>query len=208
MIEIRVQSEVEAVLNKFQGVLRSELSKATARSINRVVSMARTSAIREIRRTYNIKPKYFRERIGDKENRYNALKAWKASPNNLTATLKAYGKPIPLVAFPIKEDKTGISVSVFKGKSVHLKGAFMATMKSGHTSVFGRGKYNKGVFDYRNKRLRPYPVPDLPITQYLSTSLRAAVVQPSVLDAMKVRVEKELPKRLEHEVAYLLSKRR
>jgi len=206
MIEIDVKSDIEKVFKKFRNVDQATLAKATSRSINRVMTSARAVAIREIRKKYNIDPKYLRDKTGDKDNRYNALKIWKSYPSNLTAKLKAYGKPIPLIAFPIKETDTGVEISVLKGSSHEIKGAFIAIMKSGHKSVFGKGKYAKGQFIHRNKRVRPWPLPDLPITQYMTTSLRAAIVTPSVLNAMKIKVEQDMPKRLEHDITYLLSK--
>ena len=206
-IEISVRSDIERVFKRFSNVNQAELAKATARALNRVISSARSAAVKEIRKKYNINPKFLQEKLNNKENRYNALKIWKAFPNNLTATLKAYGKPIPLIAFPSKQTKEGVEVSVIKGKSKALKGAFITTTKSGHRSVFSRGKYAAGQFNFRKGRIKPYPLPDLPITQLTTTSIRTAIVTPSILSAMKIKVETEMPKRLEHEIAYLLSKR-
>jgi hypothetical protein len=207
MIEISIKSDVERVFKTFAHVSQAELAKATARALNRVISSARSVSVKEIRKKYNIDPKYLKEKIGDKENRYNALKAWKANPNNLTATLKAYGKPIPLIAFPITQTDQGVEVSVIKGQTKLIPSAFIATTKSGHRSVFARGKYGQGAFIFRNKRIRPFPAPDLPITQLSTTSIQTAIVTPSILTAMKLKVETDFPKRLEHEISYLLSKR-
>lgn len=207
MIDINIREDITKALRKFGHLNQDELGKVTARAINRVVSTARTSAVREIRKTYNIDPKYFKDKIGDKDNRYNALKVWRASPRNLTGKLKAYGKPIPLIAFPVKQDATGVTVSVKKGKNEHIRSAFLATMRSGHQSVYGRGKYQKGAWAPRGRRVRPYPSPDLPINQFLTTSVRAAIVTPSVLAVMKAKVESDVGKRLEHEIAFLISKR-
>lgn len=207
MIQISVKSDIERAFKKFSSVNRAELAKATARAINRVISSARSVAVKEIRKKYNIDPKFLKEKIGDKDNRYNALKAWKANSSNLTATLKAYGKPIPLIAFPVTQTEHGVSVSVIKGQSKAVRSAFVTQMKSGHRSVFARGKYGSGVFNYRQGRIKPFPLPDTPITQLTTTSIRTAVVTPSILTAMKIKVEQDLGKRLEHEIAYLLSKR-
>lgn len=48
------------------------------------------------------------------------------------------GKPIRLVDYPHRQNKKGVSVAVNKGKRSVVKGAFIATMKSGHKGVFVR----------------------------------------------------------------------
>lgn len=206
-IEISVKTDIEKVFKRFSNINQAELAKATARAINRAITSARGIAVKEIKKKYNIDPKYLKEKIGDKDNRYNALKAWKANPNNLTATLKAYGKPIPLIAFPVSQTESGVSVSVIKGQTKVIPRAFITKTKSGHRSVFARGKYAGGQFAFRQGRIRPFPLPDLPITQLTTTSIRTAIVTPSILSAMKVKVEETISKRLPQEISFLLSKR-
>jgi hypothetical protein len=48
------------------------------------------------------------------------------------------GKEIPLAKYPARQTKRGVSVLVNKGKRKLVRGAFLATMKSGHTGVFRR----------------------------------------------------------------------
>lgn len=48
------------------------------------------------------------------------------------------GKPIPLVDFPNRQTKKGVSVAVNKGRRTLVLSAFRATMKSGHTGIFKR----------------------------------------------------------------------
>lgn len=48
------------------------------------------------------------------------------------------GKPIPLVDFPNRQTKKGVSVAVNRGRRVLVVSAFRATMKSGHTGIFRR----------------------------------------------------------------------
>lgn len=206
-VDINVKSSVEQIQRTFSNASKAEFNKATARAINRVIASARTIAVREIKRRYKIDPKFLKERIGDAENRYNALKVWKANPGNLTATIKAYGKPIPIIAFPHGVTNKGVFVEIKDGNIKLIKSAFPSKMRSSHESIFARGKYAKGEFNFRKQRKVPYPLTDLPITQILTTSVRTAVAEPSVLTAMKIRVEQALPDRLEHEIAYLISKR-
>jgi hypothetical protein len=48
------------------------------------------------------------------------------------------GAPVPLVAYPHRQTKEGVSVEVNRGKRTLVKGSFVATMKSGHKGVFRR----------------------------------------------------------------------
>lgn len=204
MIELSVKGDIERALAKFRHLNQNEVATVVVRSLNRVIASARTQAVREIKKRYNINPKFLKDKIGEKDNRYNALKIWRANKSTLTANLKAYGKPIPLIAFPVKQTDKGVQVSVYKGRSKLLPGVFIATTASGHTSTFGRGKYSKGQFQFRSKRLTKYPKNDLPIGQIMTTSVKSAIVTPGILQALKINVEANLPKRLEHEIAYLL----
>jgi len=206
MIEIPIKGAVETIRKSFGGISPALLNKATARAINRVMEQGRAVAIKEIRREYNIDPKYFKDRIGNKNNRYNALKAWKAYPNNLTGKLLAYGKPIPLVAFPFTQTDKGVDIQVKKGKTVFLRRVFPVTMKSGHKALVDRGKYDGNRFQPRSKRLKQWPKNDLGITQIMTTSLQEAIVQPSILKMMEAKVKENIDKRIIHEVKYLLSK--
>lgn len=52
--------------------------------------------------------------------------------------LKVSGQPVPLVAYPHRQTRQGVSVEVNTGKRTLVAGAFLATMKSGHEGVFKR----------------------------------------------------------------------
>ncbi len=48
------------------------------------------------------------------------------------------GEPVPLLAYPGRQTKKGVSVEVNRDKRTVLKGAFVASLKSGHVGVFQR----------------------------------------------------------------------
>ena len=52
--------------------------------------------------------------------------------------LKVRGGAVSLTAYPIRQTAKGVSVEVNRGKRTLIKGAFIATMKSGHRGVFVR----------------------------------------------------------------------
>lgn len=216
-IQISVKSDVEKALAKFSGLNKADVAKAAARAINRAVSSARSVAVKQIMKEYNIAPRYLKDKIGDKDNRYNALKVFKAYPSNITGVLRAYGKPIPLIAFPVNQDATGVTIKIKKGSSSHIKNAFISTMpKSGHKSVFARSLnmktagYKDGKFVFRNTRFRRFnPTasgknPDSPIHQLMTTSTKTAVASPTVLDAIRVKVKDTLEKRMVAEMRHII----
>lgn len=47
-------------------------------------------------------------------------------------------KPTPIAQYPHRQTRKGVSVSINKGTRKLIQGAFVATMKSGHTGVFVR----------------------------------------------------------------------
>jgi hypothetical protein len=64
------------------------------------------------------------------------------------------GEPVPLVAYPYRQTKQGVSVEVNRGKRTLLKGAFVATLKSGHVGVFRRqGKARLPIEELRGSSL-------------------------------------------------------
>lgn len=48
------------------------------------------------------------------------------------------GAPVPLIAYPARQTRKGVSVEVNRGKRTLIPGAFIATMRSGHVGVFRR----------------------------------------------------------------------
>lgn len=70
-----------------------------------------------------------------------ALKMVNAKGSNidrLSWTLLVSGKPVPLSAYPVRQTKKGVSAQINKGARKLIKGAFIATMASGHKGVFLR----------------------------------------------------------------------
>lgn len=59
--------------------------------------------------------------------------------SQLVWTMQVSGRPVPLIEFPHRQTKRGVTVSVNAGRSPQLvKGAFIARMKSGHEGIFRR----------------------------------------------------------------------
>jgi len=67
--------------------------------------------------------------------------------------LNVSGEPVPLIAYPHRQTAKGVSVEVNRGKRTLLKGAFVASMRSGHEGVFRRkGKARLPIQELRGSR--------------------------------------------------------
>lgn len=57
---------------------------------------------------------------------------------SMSWALNVSGEQVPLIAYPHRQTKRGVSVEVNTGKRTLVAGAFIATMSSGHQGVFKR----------------------------------------------------------------------
>jgi hypothetical protein len=57
---------------------------------------------------------------------------------DLEWTMRVSGEPSPVAAFPYRQTRAGINAMINRNKRTLIGGAFVATMKSGHTGVFMR----------------------------------------------------------------------
>lgn len=128
MIGLRVSvnpRELRA-LERITPAIRRSLSKAGTTALRDM----RSEASKRIRQRKRIKARYVAKALQLQRPRKVALDSeW---------TLLVRGTPVPLIAYPARQTKRGVSVEVNRGKRSFLKGAFIATMKTGHKGVFVR----------------------------------------------------------------------
>jgi hypothetical protein len=110
------------------------------RGLTRAVSRAGSDAIRAMRVASS---RQVRARKRFKVSRVNRAMTLRvpdkgASLEALVWRMPISGEPVPLVEYPYRQVRKGVSVAVNKGKRVLVKGAFVATMRSGHTGIFRR----------------------------------------------------------------------
>jgi len=91
----------------------------------------RSEATKRIRARKRIKPSFIRRALTLQRPKGGdiASMAW---------AVNVSGDPVPLVAYPHRQTAKGVSVEVNRGKRTLIKGAFVATMRSGHEDVFRR----------------------------------------------------------------------
>lgn len=122
------RSGIAALENsKLKGALKRALRKAGATALRDM----RSEATKRIRARKRIKVSYIRR----------ALSLGRPSGGDISSfawSLNVSGERVPLIAYPHRQTKKGVSVEVNRGKRTLIKGAFIATMKSGHEGVFQR----------------------------------------------------------------------
>lgn len=106
----------------------------------------RAEATKRVRSRKRIQGKYIRRALSIHRPKGSDLES-------LSWTLAVSGEPVPLVAYPHRQTKKGVSVTVNRGKRTLVKGAFLATLKSGHEGVFRRrGKARLPIDELRGSR--------------------------------------------------------
>jgi hypothetical protein len=85
--------------------------------------------------------------------------------------MKVSGKLVPLAEFPHRQTKRGVSVAVNVGQRKLIKGAFVATMKSGHLGIFMRRRVQGPQTKKQAKRGLFPRTPRLPIEEAFTTRI-------------------------------------
>lgn len=127
MIKPVFNSDFDKVSVEFSKYARN-IDKATSSALNKVAKQGSTEAKRAITDEYTVKRKDIR------------LFVRRASRNYLRSEIHATSnkKGLSLTKFKARQLRKGVKVSVRKGKTDLLSGAFIQTMASGHKGVFYR----------------------------------------------------------------------
>lgn len=128
------------------GPLKSALVRALKKAGATALRDMRAEASRRVRARKRIRGNYVRR----------ALTLSRPKGSNVAAlswAVQVSGEAVPLIAYPARQTRKGVSVEVNRGKRTLLKGAFVATMKSGHKGVFRRsGKARLPIEELRGSR--------------------------------------------------------
>ncbi len=141
-MEVRIIQEKRNEIERVQRAFRDQLSdtqilRATAQGINSALSRSIPQINKAIKAEYRITQKYLSRM---------AVVSPKASSAHLWGGIRINERNIPLIAFRPKQAGGSIEVAIHKGKTVYIRNSFIATMKSGHVSIFSRGHYEKTGF--------------------------------------------------------------
>jgi hypothetical protein len=213
MIRVDVKADISRALRKLD-IGRDEARKAIPRALNKTATTARADAARRIASVgYKIKIAALKR----------AISIRKANASELRAVLKATGRPIPLIAYGARQTKQGVSIAVLNGRK-QLEHAFIATMKSGHKSVFLRFDQATARGFKRDGKLlssarRGFRVSaggltgssnakhGLPIRELFGPSVPSAFKNEIVQTALEQAIRERFAVVLEQELRYVVSKR-
>jgi hypothetical protein len=182
--------------NKFRRAAE-EYPQAVARALNKTATTARAQAARQIRSVgYNIKINAIKKNLVIR----------RATRSELTAVIRASGRPIPLINYGAQQNATGVSVAVLNGRKT-IRHAFIATMKSGHKGVFvrtgaaaqriGRSAHiTRGRTQHGGKH-------GLPIKELYGPSIPDAFANSAVQDALKQVIEQRFGVVLAAEIKFV-----
>ncbi len=155
--------------------------KALRRTIKRMGAKFKNRAIKEVRKTYNVKAKTLRRHIKERMSGSDGGSVeWR-----FTVT----GRPVNLIHFGARQMRKGVSVKVKKGSGRKvIKSAFIARDSGGHKRVFMRKGKER-----------------LPI-EAKSTLSYPQMFNKDIIDKATKEVEENYGKEFEHNLDYYLGR--
>ena len=194
-LHTNIGQAIERFRKEFKDLSPHKFRLATARALNRTIRGARTRSVKEIRQRYNVKAAAVKATMSER----------RAIGANLEAHLRSKGTVIPAFAFGARQTRKGVSISVLKGQRRLIPGAFIATMKNGHSGVMARqkpgGAYAGGKFRGRKVRIRKTGN-DLPIGEMLSLSIPKAFANRGVIASLETVAIERFGPTLLHELRF------
>jgi hypothetical protein len=164
------------------------IALANARALNRARIAARAVLARELNRETGVKISIIKRHIGHSV----------ATKDNLEVTIRVDGNPVPAIAYRAEQTPTGVAFTTGGGSRAFLKGAFIATTKSGHRAVWSRHRPS------RSRKGKPRSSPALPIFQRFGPPLSVVALRTEVLQSAFAAGEASFKKNLEHELQHRL----
>lgn len=186
VVKFDIRGDMNRVIADMEQKKRGVREIAAPRAINKMADQVKVAASREMRAAgYKLK-------VSDIKK---GLTIYRASAANLTATVVASGKPIPLIAYGAKQTARGVSVSVLNGRKV-ITQVFIATMPSGHTGVFERLR-NTHKKKQVNGRTR---WTGLPIKELFGPSIPDGLANATVQSVLQRLVDEKFPTILRQQI--------
>lgn len=178
-IVFQVKGSMDKVIADLGTRKREVIDVALPRALNKMADQVKTGSARGMRDAgYNLK-------VSDIKK---GLTIVRATSGRLVATVRASGRPIPLIGYGARVTAKGVSVSVLHGRKV-ISHAFIATMPSGHKGVFVRvGKDHKKV----SKGARTV-WSGLPIKELFGPSVPDGLANKAVQDTLQRLVDEKFP---------------
>ena len=200
-VSIRINREdLDRVASTMEGI-RNGYEKILVRSLNKTITGVRTDAVKEIGKEITPKAKIIRD----------TFKLEKANYARLTASVKSIGWPLPLINYAARKVAKGVSFKINKrdASRTTLRGAFIATMRSGHKGVFWRkfrDTHTARQIKPRMKYSSLPPIYRLPIRQRYGPAVPAIMEDERVMTPILAQASERLTTALNHELDFELSR--
>ena len=167
------------------GHIKNGAPRAISNALNRTIDGVKTDIVREVTSRYDIKPGKVRE----------AIKVNKSFSTTLRASVSSSGSPIPLIQFNVSpsrpgKQKTGVQLraSVKRSGGRPIPGAFVANIGGKLQVAVRTGK------------------PRTPTKQLFGPAVPVMMGEVNIHALIMENAESRFAKRIEHEIAFLLSK--
>ncbi|MEO8806599.1 MAG: phage tail protein [Burkholderiaceae bacterium] len=189
-LSVNVRTNAHSIAFELMASAQEMRNTALVRSLNKMADQVLVASSREVRSAgYGLKAADIKR----------ALRVKRASQSQLTATVIASGRPIPLIQYGARQTAKGVTVNVLNGRKL-IPGAFIATMPTGHRGVFvlqPGGKHKKvqkgGKASWHQ----------LPIRELYGPAIPDALANQAVRDVVQELITVKFPVILEHEHAWL-----
>lgn len=189
------------LINHFD-IVRKEIIDAEKNTLNLLAKEAKKYSIDELEKTYNVR----KSEINNKFYTENATR------NYLESKIITKGNKLPLIAFGARQNKSGVSVEVVRGRRKTSVGTFITRPTfgtySGQKHVYVRakllggissraGKSQKGV---RYSNTNPDPYGRYPIRRLYGLSLPQMFGSIRLRDKLDIFAAKRMPEIFEEEL--------
>lgn len=145
-IDINVKWDRSRMAGLEAGPLKAALKRALRKAGATALRDMRSEASKRIRARKRIRPRYITRAI-------TLRRAGGGDISAMSWAVNVSGEPVPLVAYPHRQTRKGVTVEVNRGKRTLIPGAFVARMKSGHSGVFRRrGRARLPIDELRGSR--------------------------------------------------------
>lgn len=159
------------------------MAMAATRALKRAAVSARAELSRGLNKETGVRVKVIKPRLTMKL----------PSPDDLEAIVRVSGRRIPAIEYRAKQTPTGVIFGTGSSRAL-LKGAFIATMKSGHRGVYSRQRPS------RSRKGKPRSSPGLPIFERFGVPLSIVALRTDILKSALAVGEASFQKNFEHEL--------
>ncbi len=208
MIQFITKGATDSLRKELGKYTKQQVANSLSKAINHTLGVANTEMNRRVRGIYNIPLSEMNK----------GKRLIKSSSSNLTAFIYASTRPLPLALFnPVqvsdgvqtqrvggqkgafasrktKSKKSGVRVTVIKGRSKTIYDAFISvSSKKGVGSVIGIGRYGSGQFNFDKRGIKE--------TRLNTTSVYIPSIDRGVTPYVMAKIGQTLPARIMHEIA-------